>query len=133
MQMKQLLTVGVLTLSSTLAMAGKVNVYPVAVTLNADGSGNASGNMASARASANDVEYIGCGVRATENSTGGANFNGFCQAGDATGVTAYCWTQNRELLDVIKNVADYSFVTFSWNVDGQCRFVGISTQSFYIP
>jgi hypothetical protein len=133
MRMKQLLTVGVLAMSSTLAMAGKVNVYPVTVTLNADGSGNASGNMASARASANDVEYIGCGVRARDNGAGGATFSAFCQAGDAAGITAYCWTNNRELMDVIQNVADYSFVTFSWNTDGNCNFIGISTQSFYIP
>jgi len=58
---------------------------------------------------------------------------GFCQAGDAAGVTGSCSTQNTELLDVIENVADYSFVTFSWNSNGECRLIGISTQSFYIP
>lgn len=133
MRIEQLLTLGVLALSSSLAMAGRVQPAPVTVTMNADGSGNASGNMATARASANDVEYIGCGVRARDNGAGGATFSAFCQAGDAAGITVQCWTNNRELLDVIQNVADYSFVTFSWNIDGSCSFIGISTQSFYIP
>lgn len=49
------------------------------------------------------------------------------------GVTIYCSTQNAELLDVIENVSDYSFITFAWNSDGRCRSIGISTQSMYIP
>jgi hypothetical protein len=106
---------------------------PVTVTVNADGSGSANGNMASARASANDVEYIGCGVRKFIDGTGAVIASGFCQAGDAAGVIASCFIDNADLLDAIENVADYSFVTFSWNTDQQCRMIGISTQSFYIP
>jgi hypothetical protein len=133
MQMKQLLTAGVLAMSSTLALAGRVNVIPVSVTLNADGSGGASGNMASARAAANEVEYIGCGVRATADSSGGASVYAFCQANDAAGTLGHCSTENRELIHVVQHAADYSFITFRWNAAGQCQFIGISTQSFYIP
>lgn len=129
----QLLTIGILALSSSIAMAGRVQPAPVVVTVNADGSGQANGNMATARLSANDVEFIGCGVRKGDNGAGGANVNGFCQASDAAGVTAYCFTTNAELLDGFENVADYSFITFSWNADGTCRTIGVSTQSFYIP
>jgi hypothetical protein len=133
MWMKQVLTVGVLAVSSTIAMAGRVQQAPVTVTVNADGSGSAAGSMATARASASDVEFIGCGVRATDNGEGGVKVWAFCQATDAAGVEAYCVTDNRELLDIIQNVADYSFVTFTWNAEVRCRFIGISTQSFYIP
>lgn len=132
MRMK-LLTIGLLALSSSIALAGRVQPAPVVVVVNPDGSGQANGNMATARFSANDVEYIGCGVRKFDNGAGGAIASGFCQASDAAGVTSYCSTQNAELLDVIENVSDYSFVTFAWNVDGICRTIGISTQSFYIP
>jgi hypothetical protein len=132
MRMK-LLTIGLLALSSSIALAGRVQSVPVTVTVNADGSGQANGNMATARSSANDVEYIGCGVRKYVDGTGGISSNGFCQAGDAAGVTASCFTDQAELLDVIENVADYSFVAFNWNSEGQCRKIGISTQSFYIP
>lgn len=129
----KLMAIGLLALSSSIAMAGRVQPAPVVVTVNADGSGNANGNMATARASANDVEYIGCGVRKYLDGAGGVTAYGFCQAGDAAGVTAVCNTDNAELLDAIENVADYSFITFSWNTEGQCRMIGISTQSFYIP
>jgi hypothetical protein len=129
----KLVTIGVLALISSIAMAGRVQPAPVTVTVNTDGSGQAHGDMATARSSANDVEYIGCGVRRHDNGAGGASAYGFCQAGDAAGVTGFCSTDNAELLDVIENVADYSFITFSWNNKGQCRMIGISTQSFYIP
>lgn len=132
MRMK-LLTIGVLALSSSIALAGRVQTTPVSVTVNEDGSGQASGNMATARASANDVEYIGCGVRRFDDGAGGTTSSGFCQASDAAGIAAYCFTHNVELLETIQNVADYSFVTFSWNSEGQCGLIGISTQSFYIP
>jgi hypothetical protein len=127
------IAVGVLALTSSIAMAGLVKSVPVTVTVNADGSGSASGSMASARASANDVEYIGCGVRKYVNGAGGVNAHGFCQASDAAGVIAMCSTDNADLLDAFENVADYSFVTFSYNAEGQCTYLGVSTQSFYIP
>jgi hypothetical protein len=129
----KLLTIGVLALSSSLALAGRVQQVPVSVTVNASGSGEAHGNMATARASANAVEFIGCGVRKFDNLAGGANANGFCQASDAAGVTASCSTQNVALLDAMENIADYSFITFSWNDEGICQLIGVSTQSFYIP
>jgi hypothetical protein len=129
----KLLAIGVLALSSSIAMAGLVKTVPVTVTVNADGSGNANGSMASARAAGNDVEYIGCGVRKYANAAGGVDTYGFCQASDAAGVTAYCFTNNADLLDGFENVADYSYVTFSYNAEAQCQMVGISTQSFYIP
>lgn len=132
MRMK-LVAIGVLALSSSIAMAGMVKTVPVTVNVNADGSGNASGSMASARTSGNDVEYIGCGVRKYANPTGGVNTYGFCQASDAAGVTAYCFTNNAELLDGFENVADFSYVSFSYDAEGQCQLIGISTQSFYIP
>jgi hypothetical protein len=105
----------------------------VVVTANTDGSGSARGDMATARSSANDVEYIGCGVRKFVDGAGVVTAYGFCQASDAAGVTGFCSTENLELLDVIENVADYSFVTFSWDTKAQCRQIGISTQSFYLP
>ena len=130
---RKLIAIGLLTLSSSIAMAGLVKTVPVTVTVNADGSGSANGSMASARASGNDVEYIGCGVRRYANAAGGADAYGFCQASDAKGVTAYCFTTNADLLDSFENVADYSFVTFNYDAEGQCQLVGVSTQSFYIP
>ena len=135
MRTKQWIPVAMLAfgLGSSVALAGLVQEQPVTVTLNADGSGNAAGNMATARFSKNDVEFIGCGVRRIDNGTGGLTVFAFCQAADAANVQGFCTTENPGLLQSIGDIDDFSFITFSWNAAGECRSIGTSTQSFYIP
>ena len=133
MKLKQLLAVGVLALGSSVALAGLVMDQPVTVTLNADGSGNAAGNMVTARFSKNDVEFIGCGVRRIDNGAGGVVLFAFCQAADAANVQGFCTTDNPNLIASIGDNDDFSFITFAWNAAGECRAIGNSTQSFYIP
>jgi hypothetical protein len=133
MKTKQLLAIGALVLGSSVAMAGLVNEFPVAVTLNPDGSGTAAGNMGTARFSKNTVEYIGCGIRRFDDGVGGVLVFGFCQASTATGVIGFCESENPTLLASVGDQDDYSFITFSWNADGECLSIGNSTQSFYIP
>jgi hypothetical protein len=89
--------------------------------------------MATARFSSNNVEYIGCGVRAFDLGGGSTLLTAFCQASTPAGVLGFCSTENPGLIDAIKSISDYSFVTFSWDTNGACRTVGNSTQSFYIP
>ena len=113
---------------SAYGMAGVVQPAPVEVDL---GNQNAQGDMVTARFSDNDVEYIGCGVRTFE---GAPSFSfGFCQAGDADGNEVLCFSQNPDLLDAIKAISDYSFITFSWDSGLVCTRIGNSTQSWYIP
>ena len=133
MRTKQLIAVAMLGLGSSAALAGLVMDQPVTVTLNGDGSGSAAGNMATARFSKNDVEFIGCGVRRIDNGAGGLTVFGFCQAADAANVQGFCSTENPGLLQSIGDIDDFSFITFSWNAAGECRSIGTSTQSFYIP
>jgi hypothetical protein len=40
--------------------------------------------------------------------------------------------ENPALIASISDQDDFSFITFSWNSDDFCRFIGNSTQSFYI-
>jgi hypothetical protein len=133
MKLKQWLSVGVLALGSSAALAGLVTDLPVTVTVNADGSGNAAGNMVTARFSKNDVEFIGCGVRRIDNGAGGVVLFAFCQAADAANVQGFCTTDNPDLIASIGDNDDFSFITFAWNAAGECRSIGNSTQSFYIP
>jgi hypothetical protein len=92
----------------------------------------ALGDMVTARFSDNDIEVIGCGTRMW--TTGTPTFRwGFCQVRDAANVNQLCFTENPDLLDMMKSTADYSFITFAWDADGECTHVGFSTQSFYIP
>lgn len=133
MRMKQLIPVAALALVSSVALAGLVIDNPVTVTLNPDGSGEATGTLSSARFSKNKVEFVGCGLRRVEDGGGGIFLFGFCQAATATDVQGFCETENPDLIQAIADQDDYSFVVFSWTADGVCRGIGNSTQSFYIP
>ena len=133
MRMKQMITIGVLFLGSSAAMAGLVQPFPVAVTVNSDGSGSAVGSMTDARFSKNDVEYMGCGVRRFDDGVGGVILYGFCQAADSANEVGFCETENPALIASIGDQDDYSFIAFTWDSDGSCRSIGNSTQSFYIP
>lgn len=120
-------------LFSLTATAGQVNTERVTVTPNADGSGTAAGTLSAARFSRNTVEFIGCGFRMFNNTTGGLTRWGFCQANNSAGTHVICMIEDSDLLNAIATISDYSFVNFNWNAAGTCTRIGISTQSFYIP
>ncbi len=66
-------------------------------------------------------------------STGGGIFTtGFCQARNAAEEQFTCFTQDADLIDAMSSTADFSFITFAWNEDGECTRIGFSTQSFYL-
>ena len=130
MKIKKTATAIAILLFSSLAFSGSVVDAPVDVDLD---NNFAFGNMASARFSDNDVEFIGCGVRYIDNGAGGIFVFGFCQATDAAEESLFCSTENPDLLEAIKSIADFSFITFAADGNGQCTRIGNSTQSFYIP
>ena len=113
-----------------LAFGGATQPAPVMIDLV---NRAAQGDMWTARSSKNANELIGCGVRTFDNGGGGQFEFGFCQAVDADGVEAFCFTESPELADAVKAISDYSFITFSWDEDGECTRIGSSTQSFYLP
>ena len=123
----------VFVLFSVGAVAGLVNPFPVSITTNDDGSVSANGNMATARFSENEVEYIGCGTRTVDLGGGDTFIFGFCQAGDSDEAEAFCSPENPEVLQAIKSISSYSFLSFLASDVGDCLRVGVSTQSVYIP
>jgi hypothetical protein len=122
-----------LALVSAIASAGLVQPAPVTVTLNADGSGLAGGDMVSARFAPDAITMIGCGMRAVNDGAGGTYEWGFCQATDAAGVQFTCFTEQPGLIHSMRATGDFSYLTFAWDANGECTRVGFSTQSFYIP
>jgi len=132
MKIIKLAIVAIAVAVTSFAFAGLVQPAPVTITMNPDDSGFAQGDMLTARYSDNDVEFIGCGTRTIKN--GGPLFHfGFCQATDSEGNFAFCSTNDAELLTSMRATADYSFVTFGFDENGECNRIGFSTQSFYIP
>lgn len=126
--MKRIIFVLTSLLCAATAYAGLVQPAPVTI----DGN-TATGDMVSARFSANDIEYIGCGVRSFADSPTTVFSFGFCQAVNAAGDNLFCATENPALVETLRSVADFSFITFSVDDAGDCVGIGISTQSFYIP
>lgn len=96
----------------------------------------AQGDMLTARTDDNDEVFIGCGTRNFSDGAGGLFSWAFCQAVDAEGDRATCFTFNTPLVDTINAINDNSFITFSWTDDGagnlECTRMGFSTQSFYL-
>ena len=134
MKVRHFLVCAGLTLMAGITHAGLEQPFPVDVDLVGMG---ASGDTYTARTSAGDTEYIGCGSRTIDNGLGTLFEFGFCQAEDVDGDAITCTTQNADLINAIRSVSDYAFITFSWQDDGfggaECTRVGHSTQSFYLP
>jgi len=122
-----------LTFFSAAAMAGYQQPAPVNVDL--DGR-FAAGDMQTAASDKNDAVFIGCGTRNYDDGVGGTLKFAFCQAEDAEGDSAVCSTFNPDLVEAVRAVSDFSYVSFAWSDDGSgnltCTSIGLSTQSFYL-
>lgn len=131
---KHILSATILTLVASFAFAGLVQPAPVDVDLD---NSFAQGDQLTARTSTGDTEFIGCGTRVFDDGMGNSFVFGFCQASDADGDEITCFTQSPALLDAMKAIDSYAFITFNWDDDGfggaECIRVGFSTQSFYLP
>jgi len=134
MKIEHLLSITVLVMLAGIAYGGLVQPAPVSVDLV---NRTALGDQLTARTSAGNTEFIGCGTRNFDDGTGNAFRFGFCQASDADGDEITCFTENDNLIDEMRANNDYAWITFSWQDDGfggaDCTRVGFSTQSFYLP
>lgn len=128
MNTRSLLAAVVLSLVTSVASAGLEQPASVTIDLTAM---TASGDMLTARRAKGKAELIGCGVR---HYQGGIE-SGFCQAnvGDDNLTTVVCFTDDAGLLDAIKSITAFSFITFAWNASGECTRIGNSANSFYLP
>ncbi|MEQ1929174.1 MAG: hypothetical protein ABL957_01400 [Parvularculaceae bacterium] len=131
-----------LAAASTAALAGFTQPAEVDVIPNVSpdpAGGLAQGDMTSARYDKDPDVYIGCGIRKFITGGGAVVSTGFCQARDAADQQIVCTTTNADLLDAISSSGDFGFVTFSWNGAGteaeaaECRRIGFSNQSLYLP
>jgi hypothetical protein len=127
MKTKHVISAAALILASTVASAGSYQPRPVTLDLT---NRTADGDMLTARDSLNPGDFIGCGIRQLSGFAWG-----FCQAGHSLVEGDYftCYTEDADLLEAIKALDDFSYITFTWDVDGVCTSIGNSTQSFYIP
>jgi hypothetical protein len=128
MKLKQMLVGAVLALVGGIAAGG--SYIPVPLTIDFDNR-TARGDMYTARLSGNPGDFIGCGIR---SPAPGFTF-AFCQArlGPSDDQLAQCFTDDPAHVAAIGAMDDFSYIQFSWDVDGNCTSVGNSTQSLYLP
>ena len=117
-------------LYATVGLAGTASDSPVVLNFELK---TAQGSQTSARFSDNDIEQIGCGATVRILDDGSTLYFGFCQATDANGVDAACFTDNQALVGAINAVANFGFIRFSWNDNDECLSIRNSTQSNYLP
>lgn len=125
-----------LVLSSFAAAAGTTEAFRVQMLTFNDGSGTAVGDLRTARRSSNALERIGCTMVTTETKVGdptSVRHAGTCQARDAAGQTATCFTRNPRLLDSMQAATSYGFVRFDWRVDGSCKSITYTHSSTLLP
>jgi hypothetical protein len=127
---KLIMLAAITALYAVQGMAGVANEAPVIVDLELR---TALGAQTTARFADNENELIGCGATVRSDGVNPVLKFGFCQATDAEGVSAACFTQDPELVDAINSIANYGFISFGWNENDECVSVRNSTQSFYIP
>ena len=117
-------------LASSASFAGLAISKSVSVDAEA---GIAEGDMAAARYSRDDVEYIGCTVEHTDVGGGDTFVLGICQARDSLGETAVCVTYRPEMIQSISGINDTSHIQFIWDEFFECQQIRISTSSQYLP
>ena len=132
--------VGTLLVSGS-AFAGATQPRPVSVSFPEDfpGGGTAlgqiSGNMVSARTAADDRSYISCFATTFESGTVAV----FCLGQDAEGDFAICSSGSEELMEAVRSINDYSFVSVAFNDTDEnpgvyeCKVVTVHFDSRTLP
>jgi hypothetical protein len=123
-----LMAIGMLG-TSALALAGPKRESPVKIISEADGTGVAYGQPATARQSTDWYQAIGC---VTAWGVNGSRY-GTCRATSASGIEASCWTDDADAIAQIRSAQSDSYLLFGWAVDGRCTMVQVETSSTLAP
>jgi len=118
---------GIFITASTVE-AGVDGGIEVTVSVRPDGSGQAGGSLGTVRNSADQTQFIQCGVNVT-----GSSIYGFCQASDANGTVVLCSTTKRNLVDAMEGVSGDSHVFFEFDSSGKCTRLFVNHGSYLEP
>jgi hypothetical protein len=113
--------------AATPAFAGNKQTHPVSVTINGDGSGQFSGSIGDARASADANQFIGCSF------TGSTVASGYCYAVDAAGRGDYCLLNSTVQQTAVGTIGPSSWIQVSWDARNNCEFVRVDNFSYNRP
>jgi hypothetical protein len=97
------------------ATAGMKRVEPVSVTRNTDGSGYASGSIGSTRNEPSTTSYLTCSLA----KFGAGSLQVFCSAQDAGGDYVYAYSTDPDLVRVVGQAGEGSWLNFSWDTSSK--------------
>lgn len=112
----------VLWSSAFASLAGEHGSFPVFIS---DGMRYASGSMAGARYSGDDVQRIECKTFAHALGM----INATCLARNAQGLTRTCFTTVPALVENARATSSDSLITFRWDENGDCESITIENAS----
>lgn len=110
-----------LSLWAAAAQAGNDGNFQVVVD---DVNRQALGTLVATRRSADNVQKLGCTVRAD---------NALCYATNAAGVYRTCLTTDPGLIAVARSLSSESYLWFIWNAAGTCTSIVVGLGSQYKP
>jgi hypothetical protein len=125
MKMKSAILAVTLLLIGT-AQAGLKSSYSTTVDT---ASRTAYGDAATARSAPNPSSYIGCSIQGFSSGSGQV----ICQATDATGVSAYCYSNNPTLIQAAASGGSNSYYYFQWDTSSQCTYLYVTNASNFGP
>lgn len=129
--MKKLIAGLVLTILMTAAAQAGLRpiIGDVAVTDLGGGLIQVGGSMTGVRFTKDDVQTIGCRVRADI----GGFFNVRCAATDIDGNGHVCFSFDASMIDVAKSISPYSFIRFIYDQTAECNSLTVAVRSHHIP
>lgn len=89
----------------------------------------ASGSLASARAAADSVQFIGCGATWRTDGT----VNGSCFAKTAAGVSGSCTFSDTNLAHALGAVSGDTRLQFRWDATNKCTSISLEDASYWAP
>ncbi len=128
MKQVQITVFAVLIALPLMVRAGGSVQSEVEIVDSGGGTFTASGSLASARFSDNDVEVIGCRLR----GTAGVGSDVHCGARDSAGTTVNCLSTDAFIVEAVQAISAYSWLQIE-SVAGSCTQLHVSTRSQHIP
>lgn len=112
------------TIGISTAHAGRKDKMEVFIGKWDNGNGWAQGSIGSARNSNDNSQYIGCKLSASAGYT-----NVVCEATDAVGRFAYCYSSDWRFIEAVKAMGSNSQIMFIWRDSYYCSYINISNDS----
>ena len=107
------------------AQAGTRTSNEVKIT---DSQRRAEGSLGSARASADNSQYLACTVHSSTTSVYMS-----CSARDAAGLYRSCASSSPQLVQAALAVSPGSMIVFTWDANYACQTLDVANGSLYLP